>query len=141
MSLPWGGTFKIKQNLDDDVGHASHNTGEDADISYAKLSMQVSGDKLKEQRIELDKIIQRVFGDAGYWFHGGPGNWHWHVSIRSSFTMRVPMIEGFVEYWCDSKTTTGKKREMIKDLKRDDFYWDVFGELRKLDIRLLLDIT
>ncbi len=70
-----------------------------------------------------------------------PGQWHWHVSIRSSFTMRVPMIKGFVEFLRNPDESKEDKIKGVKEVKRFDFYWNVIRELRKVDIKFLLDIT
>jgi len=73
MSLPWGGTFKIGNNYRNSE-HKTHNTGDQVDISFNSLS---NG----QQRAVMDKIIQEVFSEDSYDFHGEIGLWHWHCSI------------------------------------------------------------
>lgn len=120
MSLPWGGAFKTKQNLTG--GHNGHKSGDNADISFNNL-------KSKQQRVELDRIIQQVFANEHYQFHGGVGNRHWHVSIAAHSAKNLPMIEGFVEYYISSKRQKKEREATIQELKDYNFFWEFYREL------------
>ncbi len=123
MSLPWGGSFKTKQNLTG--GHNGHKTGDNADISFNNL-------KSKQQRVELDRIIQQVFANEHYQFHGGVGNRHWHVSIAANSAKNLPMIEGFVEYFVSSERTPEEREGAVKELIGYNFFWELYRELGKV---------
>jgi len=89
MSLPWGGDFRIGNNLlyeDINSGHSSHDRGEDVDVSFNKLKYNYGGnenaDGLAKQRLKLQELLVEVFGEANVDFHGSGDNRHWHCSLK-----------------------------------------------------------
>ncbi len=85
MSLIWGGDFRLENNLAyGDKGHSSHKKGEDVDISITQLSNNCSGTKLVVLTVELERILDEVFGKNKVWYEN---IYHWHCTIGpSTFT-------------------------------------------------------